>query len=76
MNFFFIIFRDEVRDVGETIGVHVNKKHYLHATELLVTSLKRLDTDLKMVEALKEVHTDLSFRKEVSSLCTIRRKIS
>ncbi|XP_071536353.1 exocyst complex component 4 isoform X2 [Panulirus ornatus] len=55
---------DEVRDVGERVGSYVNKKHYLHATQLLVTSLNRLGTDLKMVEALKDVNTDLHARKE------------
>ncbi|KAK4309465.1 hypothetical protein Pmani_018910 [Petrolisthes manimaculis] len=55
---------DEVRDVGERVGGYVGKKHYLHATQLLVTSLARLRTDLKMVEALKDVNTDLHARKE------------
>ncbi|XP_042242487.1 exocyst complex component 4-like isoform X2 [Homarus americanus] len=55
---------DEVRDVGERVGSYVNKKHYLHATQLLVTSLNRLGTDLKMVEALKDVNLDLHARKE------------
>ncbi|XP_037788643.1 exocyst complex component 4-like [Penaeus monodon] len=55
---------DEVRDVGERVGGYINKKHYLHATQLLVTSLNRLRTDLKMVEALKEVNSDLHARKE------------
>jgi len=55
-----------VRDVGERVGSYVSKKHYLHATQLLVTSLNRLSNDLKMVEALKEVNSDLHSRKEVS----------
>ncbi|XP_068208979.1 exocyst complex component 4-like isoform X1 [Palaemon carinicauda] len=55
---------DEVRDVGERVGSYMNKKHFLHATQLLVTSLNRLGTDLKMVEALKEVNSDLHARKE------------
>ncbi|CAL4123115.1 unnamed protein product, partial [Meganyctiphanes norvegica] len=55
---------DEVRDVGERVGSYVSKKHYLHATQLLVTSLNRLNNDLKMVEALKEVNSDLHTRKE------------
>ncbi|KAK7083034.1 Exocyst complex component 4 [Halocaridina rubra] len=55
---------DEVRDVGERVGGYINKKHYLHATQLLVTSLNRLGTDLKMVEALKEVNSDLHARRE------------
>lgn len=58
--------RDEVRDVGERVGAYVSRKHYLHATQLLVTSLNRLQTDLKKVNALKDVNTDLHSRKEVS----------
>ena len=69
----FAYFRDEVRDVGERVGSYMNKKHFLHATQLLVTSLNRLGTDLKMVEALKEVNSDLHSRKEVSF---ILRKIT
>nr|XP_045594627.1 exocyst complex component 4-like isoform X1 [Procambarus clarkii] len=55
---------DEVRDVGDRVGGYINKKHYLHATQLLVTSLNRLGTDLKMVEALKDVNLDLHARRE------------
>ncbi|KAK8729890.1 hypothetical protein OTU49_008375 [Cherax quadricarinatus] len=55
---------DEVRDVGERVGSYISKKHYLHATQLLVTSLTRLGTDLKMVEALKDVNLDLHARRE------------
>ncbi|XP_063877986.1 exocyst complex component 4-like [Scylla paramamosain] len=55
---------DEVQDVGERVGAYVGRKHYLHATQLLVTSLTRLRTDLKKVEALKDVNTDLHSRKE------------
>lgn len=46
----------------------MGKKHYLHATQLLVTSLARLRNDLKRVEALKDVNTDLHARKEVGPL--------
>lgn len=62
---FYFIYSDEVRDVGERVGGYVGKKHYLHATQLLVTSLARLRNDLKGVEALKDVNTDLHARKEV-----------
>lgn len=52
--------------MGERVGAYVSRKHYLHATQLLVTSLTRLRTDLKKVDALKDVNTDLHSRKEVS----------
>lgn len=59
--------------MGERVGAYVSRKHYLHATQLLVTSLTRLRTDLKKVEALKDVNTDLLSRKEVS-IGNLRRK--
>ncbi|KAB7505297.1 Exocyst complex component 4 [Armadillidium nasatum] len=55
---------EDVQDVGDRIGAFISKKHYLHATQLLMSSLRKLDTDLKKVEALKEVHSDLQTRKE------------
>lgn len=62
---FILQFREEVQDVGERIDSFVAKKHYLHATKMLMSSLRKLETDLKKVEALKEVHTELQTKKEV-----------
>lgn len=43
----------------------LTKKHYLHATQLLVSALSLGDGSLEGVEALREVRTDLQAKKQV-----------
>lgn len=43
---------------------HVNLKHYLHATNLVMDSINTLNTDLKSVDALSEVKSELLAKKE------------
>jgi len=50
--------------VPQNVDNYVNKKHYLHATKLLVSSLQQLETDLANVDALKEVKSELIDKKE------------
>ena len=50
--------------VPQTVEQHIQRKHYLHATKLVVNSLRQLDTDLINVDALKEVKTELVDKKE------------
>uniref|UniRef100_A0A6A7G535 Exocyst complex component Sec8 n=4 Tax=Hirondellea gigas TaxID=1518452 RepID=A0A6A7G535_9CRUS len=55
---------DEVRDVGDKIGQLMSNKQYLQASRLLSTSLSTLHTHLQGIEALKQVHQDLTHAKE------------
>ena len=46
----------------------MEKKHYLHATQLLVSALVKGDGVLEGVEALREVRTELETKKQ--KLCS------
>jgi exocyst complex component 4 len=48
----------------QDVSNFINKKHYLHATKLLTSSLSQLDGSLIDVEALKEVKSELISKKE------------
>lgn len=50
--------------VPNDVRNYINKKHYLHATKLLVESIAALDGDLRSVDALSEVKSELVAKKE------------
>jgi hypothetical protein len=51
--------------VPAQLAAFLTKKHYLHATQLLVSALSLGDGSLEGVEALREVRTDLRAKKQV-----------
>ncbi|CAG2168941.1 unnamed protein product, partial [Oppiella nova] len=55
---------ERMTTVPHSVDQYIQRKHYLHATRLLVQSLKQLDTDLVSVDALKEVKSDLVDKKD------------
>ncbi|RWS26425.1 exocyst complex component 4-like protein [Leptotrombidium deliense] len=55
---------ESLSQVPNDVSNFINKKHYLHATRLLVDSVAVLEKDLKNVDALKDVKTDLISKKE------------
>uniref|UniRef100_T1IIX1 Exocyst complex component Sec8 n=1 Tax=Strigamia maritima TaxID=126957 RepID=T1IIX1_STRMM len=52
-----------LKDVPTKINDFIRKKHFLHATKLLVTSNKLLEGDLKEIDGLKEIKLDLQAKK-------------
>ena len=61
----FCCFRDQLRAVPSQLTAFLAKKHYLHATQLLVSALSLGEGSLEGVEALREVRTDLQTKKQV-----------
>ncbi|XP_046430735.1 exocyst complex component 4 isoform X1 [Neodiprion virginianus] len=55
---------DQLRDVPSRLGHYLNKKLYLHATQLLVSALSLGDGTLEGVEALREVRTELEAKEQ------------
>ncbi|XP_069698515.1 exocyst complex component 4 isoform X1 [Periplaneta americana] len=55
---------DQLREVPAQLGAYLAKKHYLHATQLLVSALSLGEGSLEGVEALREVRTDLQAKKQ------------
>lgn len=55
---------DRLRDVPSRLSHYLNKKLYLHATELLVSALSMGDGSLEGVEALREVRMELETKKQ------------
>ncbi|XP_049784437.1 exocyst complex component 4 isoform X1 [Schistocerca cancellata] len=56
---------DQLREVPSKLEMHLSKKHYLHATRLLVSALSMGEGDLEGVEALREVRMELQSKKEI-----------
>lgn len=52
-------------EVPDKVDSFLNKKQYLHATQLLVSSVSLVEGSLEGVEALKDVKAKLVFKKEV-----------
>lgn len=61
----FSCFRDQLRAVPSQLTAFLARKHYLHATQLLVSALSLGEGSLEGVEALREVRTDLQTKKQV-----------
>ncbi|XP_022257470.1 exocyst complex component 4-like [Limulus polyphemus] len=55
---------ERLLEVPYTVERYLAKKHYLHATQLLVSSVSLLEGSLEGVDALKEVKSELLSKKE------------
>ncbi|XP_033211207.1 exocyst complex component 4 isoform X2 [Belonocnema kinseyi] len=55
---------DKLREVPSRLNNYLEKKLYLHATQLLVSSLYMGEGALESVEALREVRTELEIKKQ------------
>lgn len=53
-----------MKEVPAKLSNYLQKKHYLHATQMLVNALSLGDGVLEGVEALREVKTDLETKKQ------------
>ena len=51
--------------VPEKLHRYISKKHFLHASELLVETVENLDGNLSNVEALRDLRASLHSRKDV-----------
>jgi hypothetical protein len=63
---FCLCFSDKTRDVPAKVTAHISKKHYLHATQLLVKSLSMAGGSLKDVGALADVFAELRNKSKVA----------
>lgn len=57
--------RSQIKEVPAQLSGHLAKKHYLHATQVLVSALALGGSTLENVEALKELRTLLQTSKQV-----------
>lgn len=55
---------EDQSQVPDRVSAFISDKHYLHATRLILSSLKTLDSEVKSVEALTEVKNGLLAKKE------------
>ena len=56
---------ERVKEAPQKIEEHLNKKYYLHATELLLQTLAALENELVKVEALHDTRNELVSKKMV-----------
>lgn len=63
-------FRERINDVPNQLSGYLSRKHYLHATELLVQAVSLGKDTLEGVESLKELSQELEQKKEVVILHT------
>lgn len=54
----------KLNDAPNQLSKHLSKKHYLHATELLVEALNLGQTNLDGIEGIKELKLELEQKKE------------
>ncbi|XP_026689907.2 exocyst complex component 4-like [Ciona intestinalis] len=54
---------ERVKEAPQKIDFYLSKKHYLHATELLIQTLSALEKELVPVEALNDVRNELISKK-------------
>uniref|UniRef100_H2XRU0 Exocyst complex component Sec8 n=1 Tax=Ciona intestinalis TaxID=7719 RepID=H2XRU0_CIOIN len=54
---------ERVKEAPQKIEFYLSKKHYLHATELLIQTLSALEKELVPVEALNDVRNELISKK-------------
>ena len=62
-----------MRDVSDRLQAHIENKHYLHATDLVVTSVTLLHNDLANVEALRDIRGELDHKKEACIIICTRQ---
>lgn len=55
---------EQIKEVPEKLEGYMAKKHYLHATDLIVTAVARVEGTLSGVDALRDLKADLVARKE------------
>ncbi|XP_071090012.1 exocyst complex component 4-like [Haliotis cracherodii] len=55
---------EQMKEVPDKMDNYLSGKHYLHATDLIVQSVAKLDTSLSTVEALRDLRSELTARKE------------
>ena len=55
---------EKVKDVGDRLRTHIDNRHYLHCTSLIVSSLSVLEGDLANVEGLRDIKNELLAKKE------------
>ncbi|KAK3603022.1 hypothetical protein CHS0354_037770 [Potamilus streckersoni] len=55
---------EQIKDVPEKLNSFLASKHYLHATDLVVNAVSKLEGNLAGVEALKDLKAEIIFRKE------------
>ncbi|GAB1604300.1 exocyst complex component 4-like [Argonauta hians] len=56
---------EQIKDVPQKLEGYMAKKHYLHATELVVSAVARVEGSLSGVNALRDLKVDLISRKEL-----------
>lgn len=60
--------RERINDVPNQLSTFLSRKHYLHATQLLVEAVTLGKGTLEGVESLKELSTELEQKKEVYTI--------
>lgn len=61
--FFFSHFSDELRKTPQRVLTYMNKRHYLHATKVLMQAIDLSNGRLRDVEGLSELRQDLNTRR-------------
>lgn len=55
---------EQVKSVPDKLDNYLAKKHYLHATDLIVSAVAKLESNLSGVEALRDLKIELITRKD------------
>ncbi|KAK7482018.1 hypothetical protein BaRGS_00026710 [Batillaria attramentaria] len=55
---------EQIKEVPDKMDAYIAKKYYLHATDLIVQAVAKLEGPLAQVEALRDLRAELNGRKE------------
>ncbi|XP_014206548.1 exocyst complex component 4 [Copidosoma floridanum] len=55
---------DQLKEIPSKLSTHLEKKHYLHATQMVVTAISLSGGVLGEVEGLREVRADIEIKKQ------------
>ncbi|KAL8567914.1 hypothetical protein ACOMHN_059036 [Nucella lapillus] len=55
---------EQIKEVPDKMDAYIAKKYYLHATDLIVQAVAKLEGPMAGVEALRDLRTELMGRKE------------
>lgn len=56
---------NELKEIASKLNVHLNKKHYLHATKTLMSAIELSEGRLKEVDGLQELRQDFENKRNI-----------
>lgn len=66
--FFNFVYSEQIKEVPSQLNMLESKNQFLQCTKLLMDTLQISNNDLKNIDALNELRTELKHKKQVPNL--------